>query len=91
MGDGTYGDGAEYHWDYYNSYVIQPMLLEVLRVCVEKKNPLGDLRPKVLARARRYALVQERLISPEGTFPVIGRSSAYRFGACNCSGTLAPA
>ena len=81
LGDGTYGDGAEYHWDYYNSYVIQPMLLEVLRVCAEKKNPLGDLHPKMLARARRYAVVQERLISPEGTFPVIGRSSAYRFGA----------
>jgi hypothetical protein len=81
LGDGTYGDGAEYHWDYYNSYVIQPMLLEVLRVCAEKKNPLGDLRPKMLARAQRYAVVQERLISPEGTFPVIGRSSAYRFGA----------
>ena len=81
VGDGTYGDGAEYHWDYYNSYVIQPMLLEVLRVCAEKQNPLGDLRPKILARARRYAAVQERLISPEGTFPVIGRSSAYRFGA----------
>ena len=56
VGDGTYGDGAEYHWDYYNSYVIQPMLLEVLRVCAEKKNPLGDLRPKILARARRYAV-----------------------------------
>jgi hypothetical protein len=81
VGDGTYGDGAEYHWDYYNSYVIQPMLLEVLRVCAEKKNPLGELRPKILARAQRYAVVQERLISPEGTFPVIGRSSAYRFGA----------
>jgi hypothetical protein len=81
VGDGTYGDGAEYHWDYYNSYVIQPMLLEVLRVCAEKKNPLGDLRPKILARAQRYAEVQERMISPEGTFPVIGRSSAYRFGA----------
>ncbi len=81
LGDGTYGDGAEYHWDYYNSYVIQPMLLEVLSVCVEKKNPLGEAYPKVLARARRYALVQERMISPEGTFPVIGRSSAYRFGA----------
>jgi hypothetical protein len=81
VGDGTYGDGAEYHWDYYNSYVIQPMLLEVLRVCAEKKNPLGDLRPKMLARAQRYAAVQERLISPEGTYPVIGRSSAYRFGA----------
>lgn len=81
LGDGTYGDGVEYHWDYYNSYVIQPMLLEVLRVCAEKKNPLGDLYPKILARAQRYAVVQERLISPEGTFPVIGRSSAYRFGA----------
>ena len=81
VGDGTYGDGAEFHWDYYNSYVIQPMLLEVLRVCAEKKNPLGDLYPKILARAQRYAVVQERLISPEGTFPVIGRSSAYRFGA----------
>lgn len=81
LGDGTYGDGAEFHWDYYNSYVIQPMLLAVLQVCAEKKNPLGDLRPKILARAQRYAVVQERMISPEGTFPVIGRSSAYRFGA----------
>jgi hypothetical protein len=57
------------------------MLLEVLRICAEKKNPLSDLYPKVLKRAQRYAEVQERLISPEGTFPVIGRSSAYRFGA----------
>jgi hypothetical protein len=81
LGDGTYGDGTEYHWDYYNSYVIQPMLLDVLRVCAAKKHSLGDLLPKVEARARRYAAVQERLISPEGTFPVIGRSSAYRFGA----------
>ena len=32
------------------------------------------------ARAR-YAAIQERLISPEGTFPAIGRSLAYRFGA----------
>jgi hypothetical protein len=81
LGDGTYGDGAEFHWDYYNSYVIQPMLLEVLRVCREKTNSLGEKYPKALERAQRYAEVQERLISPEGTFPVIGRSSAYRFGA----------
>lgn len=80
-GDGMYGDGAELHWDYYNSYVIQPMLIEVLRVCVAKTNALGAIYPKVIARAQRYAEVQERLISPEGTFPVIGRSSAYRFGA----------
>lgn len=89
LGDGTYGDGPEFHWDYYNSYVIQPMLLEVIRVCVEKKHPAGELQPKILARARRYAAVQERLISPEGTFPVIGRSSAYRFGALQHLSTIA--
>lgn len=80
-GDGVYGDGPEFHWDYYNSYVIQPMLLDVLRVCRRKGNPLGDLYPKALARARRYAAEEERLISPEGTFPVMGRSSSYRFAA----------
>jgi hypothetical protein len=30
VGDGTYGDGPHFHWDYYNSLVIQPMLLQVL-------------------------------------------------------------
>lgn len=80
VGDGTYGDGPEYHWDYYNSFVIQPMLVDVLRVCARHGDPLGRHLPLVLTRARRYAAVQERLISPEGTFPVIGRSSAYRCG-----------
>ncbi len=89
LGDGTYGDGNQFHWDYYNSYVIQPMLLEVIRVCAEKKHPLGALRPKIVGRARRYAQVQERMISPEGTFPVIGRSSAYRFGAFQELSTIA--
>ncbi len=81
VGDGTYGDGPQYHWDYYNSFVIQPALIAVLEVCREKKSPLAAALPKILARAQRYAEVQERLISPEGTFPVIGRSSSYRFGA----------
>ena len=31
VGDGLYGDGPQFHWDYYNSFVIQPMLLDVLR------------------------------------------------------------
>jgi hypothetical protein len=81
VGDGTYGDGPQYHWDYYNSFVIQPALIAVLEVCQEKQSPLAKRLPEILARARRYAEVQERMISPEGTFPVVGRSSAYRFGA----------
>ena len=31
-GDGVYGDGPPFHWDYYNSFVIQPMLLDSLTV-----------------------------------------------------------
>jgi hypothetical protein len=81
VGDGTYGDGPRYHWDYYNSFVIQPALIAVMEVCREKGSPLAAKFPAILARAQRYAEVQERLISPEGTFPVIGRSSSYRFGA----------
>lgn len=80
-GDGTYGDGAEFHWDYYNSYVMHPMLLQVLTVCRAKNHPLASLYDKHLKRAQRYAVVLERMISPEGTFPIVGRSSAYRFGA----------
>lgn len=81
LGDGTYGDGPDFHWDHYNSFVIQPFLIEVLKVCEEKGSPLAKRFPEVLKRSARYAEVQERMISPEGTFPVIGRSSAYRFGA----------
>ena len=36
-GDAAYGDGPEFHWDYYNSFVIQPMLLEILQVVNDKK------------------------------------------------------
>lgn len=80
-GDGTYGDGPFLHWDYYNSYAIHPMLFEVVRVCQQKGDALGQHFPTILERTRRYAAVQERLISPEATFPVVGRSSCYRFGA----------
>jgi len=81
-GDGVYGDGENFHWDYYNSYVIQPMLLEVTGV-LKPKDSLrwGSLPNIILKRAKRYAAIQERLISPEATYPPIGRSLAYRFGA----------
>jgi len=80
-GDGTYGDGPPFHWDYYNSFVIQPMLLDVMRLVGSTTPEWQAQHAPILARARRYAAIQERLISPEGTFPPIGRSLAYRFGA----------
>ena len=80
-GDGLYGDGPQFHWDYYNSFVIQPMLLQVLDTTTKFSKAWDSFRDPVEARARRYAAIQERLISPEGTFPAIGRSLAYRCGA----------
>ena len=80
-GDGHYGDGPVFHWDYYNSFVIQPWLLAVLEEIAPEKPEYEAMRQRVLRRSRRYAEVLERLISPEGTFPAIGRSLAYRFGA----------
>ncbi|HEX8713468.1 MAG TPA: DUF2264 domain-containing protein [Terracidiphilus sp.] len=79
-GDGAYGDGPHFHWDYYNSFVIQPFLLNILDAVEPVSRRWSSLREPMLIRARRYAAIQERLISPEGTFPPIGRSLAYRFG-----------
>jgi hypothetical protein len=80
-GDGIYGDGPEFHWDYYNSFVIQPMLLDVLDAVRDENAAWKDLAARAENRAKRYAAILERLIAPDGTFPAIGRSLAYRFGA----------
>ncbi len=79
-GDAWYGDGPAFHFDYYNSLVIHPMLIDILDVL--KKRELADKSwlDNQTKRSIRYAESQERLISPEGTYPAIGRSLAYRFG-----------
>jgi len=80
-GDGAYGDGPEFHFDYYNSFVIHPMLLDVLDAFTDENPGWKDLATRELQRARRYAAVLERLIAPDGSFPPLGRSLAYRCGA----------
>lgn len=80
-GDGIYGDGPQFHYDYYNSFVIHPMLLNVLDRVSEAEPAWRGLKPEMIKRSRRYAAIQERLISPDGSFPPIGRSLCYRFGA----------
>lgn len=80
-GDAQYGDGPAFHLDYYNSFVIHPMLTDVLLVMRKHQLEGADFAEKQLTRLTRYAEQLERFISPEGTFPVIGRSIVYRFGA----------
>ena len=80
-GDAWYGDGSDFHLDYYNSFVIQPMMVQVLEI-MKKYNVSGaEFIDVQLPRYQRYAEQLERMISPEGAYPVVGRSLAYRFGA----------
>lgn len=80
LGDGVYSDGPEFHYDYYNSFVIHPMLMDLVETVGEQYKEWVDKKESIIERSRRYAVIQERMISPEGTFPPVGRSIAYRFG-----------
>ncbi len=80
-GDGWYGDGRDFHWDYYNSFVIQPMLIDVLDEIGDEDPRWAAMKEPARVRASHYAAHLEHLISPEGSYPLIGRSLAYRFGA----------
>lgn len=80
-GDGWYGDGALFSFDYYNSYVIQPMLIDVLRENVKHQRHSQETFDIAYKRMQRYAACLERLISPEGTYPIFGRSATYRTAA----------
>lgn len=94
VGDGWYGDGPKFAFDYYNSFVIQPMYLE----CVETvtaagtRNAAGCRKERygqVWRRMQKYGIVLERFISPEGSYPVFGRSIPYRLAAFQPLGMLA--
>ena len=81
VGDGIYGDGPMFHYDYYNSFVIQPMYADLVNRFAGRYPEIRDMQEAVNARAARYATILERMIGPEGSYPVVGRSICYRFGA----------
>jgi hypothetical protein len=83
VGDGWIKDGQDFHFDYYSSYVMYPMLLEILEVLAAKKAPFWNAKPEDLLaqatkRAQRYCEHLERFVGPDGSFPPIGRSLTYR-------------
>jgi hypothetical protein len=80
-GDGIYGDGPDFHFDYYNSFVIHSMMVDILKVMSSKGLAPEPVFREAVRRASRYAEIQERLISPEGSYPAVGRSLPYRVGA----------
>ena len=104
VGDGWYADGPSFAFDYYNSYVIQPMYYECVKVLVERKRGIipyvGDIDTgrrfnarerlaDIEKRMQKHGVILERLISPEGTYPVFGRSIPYRMGTFHALALLA--
>lgn len=81
VGDGLYSDGVVYANDYYNSYVIHPFLATIVNVIGKKTNAYNAMADKIKKRNERYAVIQERSINTDGTFPAIGRSIIYRGAA----------
>ena len=81
LSDGWYSDGPEMALDYYNSYVIHPMYVEVLETCNQHKFWTPISTELAIKRMQRFNTILERLISPEGTYPAFGRSIVYRMGA----------
>ena len=92
IGDGIYSDGPSFAFDYYNAFVIQPMYVECLEMISAKqggnsyliratdgtRNTANNRLKEVRKRMQKYSVILERMISPEGTFPVFGRSIPYR-------------
>lgn len=80
-GDGWYSDGPSFSFDYYNSYVIHPMLVDFLSVLLDKKQIKEEEYTTAVKRMVRYAEFLERFIAPDGSYPAFGRSITYRTAA----------
>ena len=65
------------------------MMLQVMETISKVSKSWASLLADALTRAKRYAAIQERLIAPDGSFPAIGRSLAYRCGAFHHLATMA--
>lgn len=84
VGDGFYKDGDNFHFDYYESIVIHPFLLEIVR-----RIPWIHHSEKYMERALRYSKILLTFISDDGCYPAIGRSLCYRGGVLHILSKLA--
>ena len=81
-GDGLYGDGNDFVFNYYNSYVIHPMLLDILLSIQNFDNDMiKECLDLEMKRYARYVQLLERQIMSDGTMPVYGRTVTCRLGA----------
>jgi hypothetical protein len=81
VGDGMYSDGVHFAFDYYNSYVIHPYLAAITDIIGRQTKSYDAMIANIRERNERYAVIQERLIHTDGSFPPTGRSLVYRGAA----------
>lgn len=81
VGDGWYSDGDRFSFDHYNGYVIHCMQVESLKHNTNVGTQYQEMYDRAYKRMQRYAHHLERMISPEGHYLVVGRSSTYRNAA----------
>lgn len=89
IGDGYYRDGPDFHLDYYNSYVIHPMMRAISDIWSEHDGYAESMRNEHRRRAHRHAETLERMVGSDGGFPAVGRSVTYRCGAFHLLADLA--
>jgi hypothetical protein len=89
VGDGWYSDGAHFSFDHYNGYVIHCMQVESLRHNIPAGGKYKEMYERGYKRMQRYAHHLERMISPEGHYVVVGRSSTYKNAAFQPLATVA--
>ena len=80
VGDGIYKDGDDFASNYYNSLIIHPFLNDILFVMRKYGLADGEFLDVQLMRSSRLSSQLERCISPEGNYPIIGKSIAFRTG-----------
>lgn len=81
VGDGWYSDGSKFSMDYYNSYVIHPMMVEMLEILKTRNLATEEEYVQAMDRMIRHAEYCERIIGPDGRYPAFGRSVTYRSAA----------
>ncbi len=68
-GDGLYGDGEVFHFDYYNSFVIQPMLLDIMNCFKDMER---EMLPVVLAAFKTVCSDFGENDFSGGAYPIVG-------------------
>lgn len=82
-GDFWYSDGEKFTMNYYNSIVIYPMLYDIYILLDELRIIVSVKFSEIKNRINGHAKFLEKLIHPDGSFPIFGRSVAYRFALLN--------